>query len=62
MRFIKIELMYKDKVQGSYIEKFGNVSISALTDGMEPGSDSYRISVVEMEEEEFYELPEFTGF
>ena len=30
MRFIKIELMYKDKVQGSYIEKFGNVSISAL--------------------------------
>lgn len=62
MRFVKIELMYNDKKQGSYIDKINNVTIADLVDGMEPGSDSYRLSIVEMSDTEFEKLPEFMGF
>lgn len=62
MRFIKIASMYKNKEQGSYIDKIDNINITDLIDGMELGEDSYKISVVEMSETEFEKLPEFTGF
>lgn len=62
MRFVKIELMYKDKAQGSYIDGIKAVSLADLLDGMEPGTDSYRLSIVEMSAAEFKKLPEFMGF
>jgi len=61
-RFVKIELMYGDSCQGGYIDDPENMSITDLIDGLEPGDDSYRISVVEMTKKEKAELPEFVGF
>ena len=62
MRFVKIELWYKDKPQGSYIDRIDKISFADLLDGMGSGTDNYRISVVEMSEAEFKKLPEFVGF
>lgn len=62
MRFVKVELMYRDKPQGSYINKINEMSLTDLLDGMEPGTDSYKVSVVEMSEAEHEKLPEFMGF
>jgi len=62
MRFVKIELLYKDKAQGSYIDRINKVNLVDLLDGMEPGADSYRVSVIEMSKVEFEKLPEFIGF
>ena len=61
-QFIKVELMCGDRALGSYIDRPKNVNIMDLFDGMRPGEDSYRISVVEMTEEELAALPEFDGF
>lgn len=62
MQFVKVELMYHDKKQGSYIDRIENIHPIDFMDGMEPGSDSYRLSIVEMSETEFEKLPEFMGF
>jgi len=62
MRYIKIEAYWKNWPQGSYIDKIENISLADLIDGLAPGDDSYRISVVVMSEEAFKALPEFTGF
>ncbi len=62
MRLVKVELMHKGLPQGFYIDEINNVTILDLMDGMQPGGDSYRLSVVDMPEETFKALPEFTGF
>lgn len=61
MKYAKIELFYKNKRQSGYIENPEKISFSGLMDGLEPGDDSYRISVVEMTEEEYEALPEYLG-
>jgi len=60
--FAKIELFYGDESQGGYIDRGGAISLTDLIDGLEPGNDHYRISVVEMTDEELAALPEFDGF
>ena len=61
-KFVKIELFYGDDLQGGYIDRGGGISLADLIDGLEPGEDYYRISVVEMTDEELAALPEFNGF
>lgn len=62
MEFIKITLMYKDREQGSYYDRIDNMDLADLIDGMEQGDDSYNLSIVEMSEVEYENLPEFQGF
>ncbi len=54
--FLKIELMYKDKSQGSYMEPLSKPVL------LDVESESFRLSLVKMSERDFKELPEFTGF
>ena len=61
-KFTKIELFYGDNPQGGYIDQGRAISIVDLIDSLEPGNDYYRISVVEMTDEELAALPEFDGF
>jgi len=62
MEFIKITLMYKDREQGSYYDRIdNNMNLADLIDGME-GDDSYNLSIVEMSEVDYENLPEFQGF
>lgn len=62
MAYVRIELLYRDKRQGGYIDKIENVVLSDLMAGREI-EESLKISkVANMTEEEFAALPEFTGF
>lgn len=53
---LKIELMYKGKSQGSYIESMDNPIVLPI------GDEDYRLSILKMSEKEIEQLPEFTGF
>lgn len=62
-KFVQIELFYGDESQGGYVERESRaISLADLIDGLEPGDDYYRVSVVEMTDEELAALPEFNGF
>ena len=53
--YLKVELLYKGKPQGSYVEP-------AQKSIFIPGDDEYRVSLVKMTEKEYRGLPEFRGF
>jgi len=61
-KFIEIKLFTNNKFQGSYIARTETFSIKDLLDGAEKYADCYCLSVVEMTEEEYEKLPEFTGW
>ena len=55
-KYLKIELMYGDQSQGSYLEPADRPAF------IEVENDTYKISLVKMTEKEFKALSEFTGF
>lgn len=60
-RYIKV----KSVCQGSYYidDPDSTCTLSELLDGAYPGEDEgYNVSIIEMTDEEFKALPEFTGF
>ena len=61
--FIKVELLYDGQSQGSYIERPETIPdiIKYELEGIAEG-DSFKLTKVEMTEQEFSDLPEFTGF
>lgn len=61
--FIKVELLYSGESQGSYIERPENIPdiMKHELEGLAEG-DSYKLTKLEMTEEEFTSLPEFQGF
>jgi len=56
--FVKIESV---DLGSSYIDRPESIVASDLFDGSEIG-DKYLLTAIEMTEEEFAALPEFTGF
>ena len=62
VRYAKVELFYDDESQGGYVNKSERLDLSELIHEGEVGHDSYRITIVEMTEEEIAALPEFDGF
>lgn len=61
--FIKVELLYDGKSQGSYIETLESIpdTIKYELQGLSE-NDSYKLTKVKMTEQEFLDLPEFEGF
>lgn len=55
--FLKIELMYGGKSQGSYLEPTNKPTEIELEN-----DTYYRISLVKMTQKKFESLPEFEGF
>lgn len=62
MKLCKITLLIDGEPQGHYIDHPSGTVLD-LTDNLEPGSgETYLLESVEMTEEEYEKLPEFTGF
>lgn len=55
-KYLKIELMYGNQSQGSYVEPINKPAF------IEVENDTYKISLMKMTEKEFKALPEFAGF
>ena len=61
MTFIKVTLLENGKPGSSFINREGEIDVSALFDGADVG-EIYQLEKVDITEEEFDNIPEFTGF
>lgn len=64
MRYAKIELLFGEQSQGGYIGTLENVVEELKMARDNPGGleENWRITFVNMDEEEFGNLPEFMGW
>ena len=63
MEYVKVQVLneWRSNCGAVYIDEIQNIDCIALMDGCPPG-DGYVLTKIEMTEDEFKALPEFTGF
>jgi len=59
--FIEVQLFYGDQSQGSYISEVSQLEMISECENLAVG-DSFKLTKIEMTQEEKDALPEFQGF